>query len=307
VCTTRLKVYVTALRTYDLIVGMDWLEAHRSMVDCFAKRVLCVDNEGRPVEIHNVRRKVSLHFISTMKVKRCMRQGCRLYVVEAVNERKGPSLDQYPVLSEFKDVFPKELPGLPPERELDFTIELKPGADPISKTPYRMTAPELCELQMQLKELLDLGLIRPSVSPWGAPVIFVKKKDGSLRLCIDYRDLNRATVKNRYPMPQIDDLFDQMKGQMVFSKIDLRSRYHRLRIKEGDIPKTAFQTRFGHYEFFVVPFGLTNAPAVFMSLMNGVFRKYLDRFVEVFLDDILIYSKNEKEHEEHLRLVVVMP
>jgi hypothetical protein len=157
---------------------------------------------------------------------------------------------------------------------------------------------------MQLKELLDLGLIRPSVSPWGAPVIFVKKKDGSLRLCIDYRDLNRATVKNRYPMPRIDDLFDQMKGAAVFSKIDLRSGYHQLRIKEGDIPKTAFRTRFGHYEFVVVPFGLTNAPAVFMSLMNGVFRKYLDRFVQVFLDDILIYSKNEREHEEHLRVVL---
>jgi hypothetical protein len=153
---------------------------------------------------------------------------------------------------------------------------------------------------MQLKELLDLGIIRPSVSPWGAPVIFVKKKDGSLRLCIDYRDLNRATVKNRYPMPRIDDLFDQMKGAMVFSKIDLRSGYHQLRIKEGDIPKTSFRTRFGHYEFIVVPFGLTNAPTVFMSLMNGVFQKYLDHFVQVFLDDILIYSKNEREHEEHL-------
>jgi hypothetical protein len=172
-----------------------------------------------------------------MKVKRCLRQGCRLYVVEVVKDRKGPSLDQYPVLSEFQDVFPNELPGLPPERELDFTIELKPGVEPISKTPYRMTAPELCELQMQLKELLDLALIRPSVSPWGTPVIFVKKKDGSLRLCIDYRDLNRATVKNRYPMPRIDDLFDQMKGAAIFSKIDLRSGYHQLRIKEGDIPK----------------------------------------------------------------------
>ena len=142
--------------------------------------MLCVNDEGRPVEIQGVQRKVSLRFISTMKVKRFLMQGCRLYVVEAVNERKGPSLDQYPVLSKFKDVFPNELPGLPPERELDFTIELKPGAEPISKTPYQMTALELCELQMQLKELLDLGLIRPSVSPWGAPVIFVKKKDGSL-------------------------------------------------------------------------------------------------------------------------------
>ena len=141
--------------------------------------------------------------------------------MEAVNERKGPSLDQYPILSEFKDVFPNELPGLPPERELDFTIELKLGAEPISKTLYRMTALELCELQMKLKELLDSGLIRPNVSPWGALLIFVKKKDGSLRLCIYYRELNHATVKNRYPMPQIDNLFDKMKGAAVFSKIDL--------------------------------------------------------------------------------------
>ena len=148
VCTTRLKEYVTALEAYDLIIGMDWLAAHRALVDFFTKRVLCVDDEGRPVEIQGVQRRVSLCFISTMKVKRCLRQGCRLYVVEAVNERKGPSLDQYPVLSEFQEVFPNELPGLPPERELDFTIQLKPGAEPISKTPYQMTAPELCELQM---------------------------------------------------------------------------------------------------------------------------------------------------------------
>jgi hypothetical protein len=167
-----------------------------------------------------------------------------------------------------------------------------------------MTTPILCELQMQLKELLDLGIIRPSVSPWGALVIFVKKKDGSLRLCIDYMELNRATVKNRYPIPQIDDLFDQMKGAMIFSKIDLQSGYHQLRIKEGDIPKNTFRTWFGHYEFVVVPFGLTNVPAVFMSLMNGVFWKCLDRFVQVFLDDILIYSKNEREHEEHLQVVL---
>jgi hypothetical protein len=128
VCTTRLKVYTIALRAYELIIGMDWLESHRALVDCFAKRVLCIDDEGRLVEIQGVQRKVSLRFISTMKVKKCLRQGCRLYVVETMNERKGPSLDQYPILSKFKDVFSNELPGLPPKRELDFTIELKPGA-----------------------------------------------------------------------------------------------------------------------------------------------------------------------------------
>jgi hypothetical protein len=157
---------------------------------------------------------------------------------------------------------------------------------------------------MQLKELLDLGLIRPSVSPWGAPVIFVRKKDRSWRLCIDYRQLNKATIKNQYPLPRIDDLFDQMKGATVFSKIDLRSGYHQLRIKEDDVPKTAFKTRFGLYEFTVLPFGLTNAPGLFMSLMNGVFREYLDKFVQVFIDDMLIYSRTMEEHDEHLRLVL---
>jgi hypothetical protein len=167
-----------------------------------------------------------------------------------------------------------------------------------------MSTPELQELKMQLKELLDLGLIHPSVSPWGAPVIFIRKKDGSWRLCIDYRQLNKATIKNQYPLPRIDDLFDQMKGATVFSKIDLRSGYHQLRIKEDDIPKTAFKTRFGHYEFTVLPFGLTNAPGVFMSLMNRVFHEYLDKFDQVFIDDILIYSRTMEEHDEHLRLVL---
>ena len=163
-----------------------------------------------------------------------------------------------------------------------------------------MTTQELEELKVQLEELLEKGFIRPSVSPWGAPVIFVKKKDGSLRLCIDYRQLNKVTIKNRYPLPRIDDLFDQMKGAKIFSKIDLKSGYHQLRIQEADIHRTAFRTRYGHYEFTVVPFGLTNAPSVFMSLMNGVFRTYLDEFVIVFLDDILVYSKTLEEHKAHL-------
>jgi hypothetical protein len=151
---------------------------------------------------------------------------------------------------------------------------------------------------------LDLGLIRPSVSPWGALVIFVRKKDGSWRLCIDYRQLNKATIKNQYLLPIIDDFFDKMKGATVFSKIYLRSGYHHLQIKEEDIPKTTFKTRFRHYEFTVLPFGLTNAPGVFMSLMNGVFRKYLDKVVQVFIDDILIYSRVKEEHDAHLRLVL---
>ena len=151
---------------------------------------------------------------------------------------------------------------------------------------------------------MSKGFIRPSVSPWGAPVLFVKKKDGTMRMCIDYRQLNKVMVKNKYPLPRIDDLFDQLQGAALFSKIDLRSGYHQLRIKPSDVAKTAFRTRYGHYEFLVMSFGLTNAPAAFMELMNGVFRPYLDSFVIVFIDDILVYSKTEADHTCHLRVVL---
>ncbi|GJR00663.1 putative reverse transcriptase domain-containing protein [Tanacetum coccineum] len=173
-----------------------------------------------------------------------------------------------------------------------------------NSAPYRLAPFEMKELSEQLKELSDKGFIRPSSSPWGAPVLFVKKKDGSFRMCIDYRELNKLTVKNRYPLPRIDDLFDQLQGSSVYSKIDLRSGYHQLRVREEDIPKTAFRTRYGHYEFQVMPFGLTNAPTVFMDLMNRVCKPFLDKFMIVFIDDILIYSKNKKEHEEHLKAVL---
>jgi hypothetical protein len=179
-----------------------------------------------------------------------------------------------------------------------------PGVSLVSKTPYRMITPKLKELQMQLEELFKKGYIRPSVSPWGAPVPFVKKKDGTLRLCIELRQLNKYTIKNKYPLPKIDDLFEQLRGENIFSKIELRSRHHRVRIKEEDIHKTTFRTRYGNYEFIVVSFGLTNAPAVFMFLMNGIFSNYLDNFVIVLLDNILIYSKSKEEHEHHLRLVL---
>ncbi|GJZ61195.1 putative nucleotidyltransferase, ribonuclease H [Tanacetum coccineum] len=204
------------------------------------------------------------------------------------------------------NVFLDDLSGLPPILEIEFRIELTPRATPVAKSPYRLAPSELEELSGQLKELQDKGFIRPSLSPWGAPVLFVKKKDGSFRMCIDYKELNKLTVNNRYPLPRIDDLFDQLQGSQFFSKIDLRSRYHRLRVHEDDIPKTAFRTRYGHFEFTVMPFGLTNAPAIFMDLMNRVCRPYLDKFVIVFIDDILIYSKNQEEHVEHLRLVLEM-
>ncbi|GJZ97018.1 putative reverse transcriptase domain-containing protein [Tanacetum coccineum] len=186
-----------------------------------------------------------------------------------------------------------------------FQIDLVPGAAPVARAPYRLAPSEMKELSEQLKELSDKGFIRPSSSPWGAPVLFVKKKDGSFRMCIDYRELNKLTVKNRYPLPRIDDLFDQLQGSSVYSKIDLRSGYHQLRVRERrTIPKTAFRTRYGHYEFQVMPFGLTNAPAVFMDLMNRVCKPYLDKFVIVFIDDILIYSKSKQEHEEHLKIIL---
>lgn len=190
------------------------------------------------------------------------------------------------------DVFPEELPGLPPDRAISFEIELLPQTAPVSKAAYRMAPAELKELQTQLQELLERGFIRPSHSPWGAPVLFMKKKDDTFRMCIDYRELNKVTIKNKYPLPMIDDLFNQLKGVVIFSKIDLRSGYHQLKIKEGDIPKTTFRIRYGHYEFLVMPFGLTNAPAAFIDLMNRIFRDYLDKFIIVFIDDILIYSVN---------------
>lgn len=181
------------------------------------------------------------------------------------------------------------------------SIDTFPGVPPIAQQPYRMAPAELNELKTQLQELLDKGLIRPSNSPWGAPVLFVGKKDGTHRLCIDYRQLNKITMKNKYPLLRIDDLFDQLKGARAFSKIDLRSGYYQMKIKKADVAKTAFRTRYGHYEFLVLPFGLTNAPTLFMDLMNRVFQPYLDKFVVVFIDDMLVYSNSFEEHGEHLR------
>ena len=206
------------------------------------------------------------------------------------------------ILNEFSDVFPKDLStGLPPQRQLDHKIELVPGAEPPHRAPYHMSPQGLDELKKQLKDLTEKGYIQPSVSPFGAPVLFVPKKDGGVRMCVDYRALNRVTVHNRYPLPRIEDLLDRLQGAKLFTKIDLRSGYHQIRVHPSDVHKTAFRTRYGHYEFLVLPFGLTNATATFMHLMHSIFREQLDEFIVIFLDDILVYSRDLSSHVAHVR------
>ncbi|GJR26023.1 putative reverse transcriptase domain-containing protein [Tanacetum coccineum] len=234
------------LGSFDVVIGMDWLSKYHAKI-LFDEKVVHIPINGETLII-------------------------RVQVMENKSDEKR--LADIPVVREFLEVFPEDLPGLPPE------------------------------LSDQLQELADRGFIRLSTSPWGAPVLFVKKKDGSFRMCIDYRELNKLTIKNRYPLPRIDDLFDQLQGSSVYSKIDLSSGYHQLRVRDEDISKTAFRTRYGHYEFQVMPFSLTNAPAVFMDLMNRVCKPYLDKFVIVFIDDILIYSRNKEEHADHLRIIL---
>ncbi|GJZ41742.1 putative reverse transcriptase domain-containing protein [Tanacetum coccineum] len=275
------------LGIFNAIIGMDWLAKYQEIIVC-AEKIVRIPWGNETLIVHgdgsNRGHEARLHIISYSKTQEYMLKGCPVFLAHVTTK--------------------EDLPGLPPTRQVEFQIDLVPGAAPVARAPYRLAPSEMKELSEQLKELSDKGFIRPSSSPWGAPVLFVKKKDGSFRMCIDYRELNKLTVKNRYPLPRIDDLFDQLQGSSVYSKIDLRSGYHQLRVREEDIPKTAFRTRYGHYEFQVMPFGLTNAPAVFMDLMNRVCKPYLDKFIIVFIDDILIYSKNKQEHEEHLKLIL---
>jgi hypothetical protein len=212
----------------------------------------------------------------------------------------GLRLEDIHVVQGFPDVFPDDLPGMPPKRAIEFKIELQPSTAPIAKAPYKMSPVEMKELKIQLQGLLNMGYICPSTSPWGCSALFVEKKDKELRLCVDYRLLNAVTIKNKYPLPRIDILFDQLAGAQMFSKIDLRSGYHQIKIHAKDIPKTVFTTRYGLYEYLVMSFGLMIASTHFMYLMNSIFMPELDQFVEVFIVDILVYSKSMEEHEEHL-------
>ncbi|KAK8647250.1 hypothetical protein V6N13_120998 [Hibiscus sabdariffa] len=293
------------LEEFDLILGMDGLSEHRVFLDCESKIASLKTPDDRTVILVGERRGYLSNVVSVLTADRMIRKGYEVFLATILNTKGSLSqIEEIQTVREFPDVFPEELPGLPPDRDVEFEIETYPGSAPVSMAPYRMAPKELKELKVQLQELLDRGFIRSSSSPWGAPVLFVKKKDGSLRLCIDYQKLNKLTVKNKYPLPRIDDLFDQFRGATVFSKIDLRSGYYQLMVKDSDVAKTAIRTRYGHYEFLVMPFGLTNALAAFMDMMSLVFRPYLDQFVVVFIDDILIYSRSEAEHVEHLRIVL---
>ncbi|KAL4022940.1 hypothetical protein IC575_016686 [Cucumis melo] len=301
----EVTLLVLDMLDFDVILGMDWLAANHASIDCSRKKVAFKPLSMASFKFKGEGSRSLPKVISTMRASKLLSQGTWSILASVVDTREvDVSLSSEPVVRDYPDVFPEELPGLPPHREIEFAIELEPDTVPISRAPNRMAPAELKELKVQLQELLDKGFIRPSVLPWGAPVLFVKKKDGSMRLCIDYRELNKVTVKNRCPLPRIDDLFDQLQRATVFSKIDLRSRYHQLRIKDRDVPKTAFRSRYGHYEFIVMSFCLTNAPTMFMDLMNRVFKEFLATFVIVFIDDILIYSKTEAELEKHLRMVL---
>ncbi|WVZ71016.1 LOW QUALITY PROTEIN: hypothetical protein U9M48_019643 [Paspalum notatum var. saurae] len=261
----------------DIILGMNWLKQHNAKIDVGSRSVQLCSSSGTDVVIHVPLHKNMLHTVN---------------VVDAQGDAQA--LAKIPVVCDYPDVFPEELPGLPPDRDVEFGIDLVPST---RLRPYRMAPDELRELKVQLQEQLDKGFIRPSSSPWGCPALFVEKKDqGGKRLCVDYRPLNAVTIKNKYPLPHIDILFDRLAG----AKVRLLSNKDR----EEDIPKTAFSTGYGLYEYLVMSFGLTNAPAFFMYMMNSVFMNELDKFVVVFIDDILIYSKSEKEHEEHLKIVL---
>ncbi|GJY47412.1 putative reverse transcriptase domain-containing protein [Tanacetum coccineum] len=279
----KIDLLPTRLGSSDVIVGMEWLSYHRAVIVCYEKIVRIPLSNGEILEMQGERPEKDPKSLLCIKA----------------DEK---NLEDIPIVRDFLEVFPDDLSGLPPVREIEFHIDLIPDAFPVVKSPYRLAPLEMLELSNQLKELQEKGFIRPSHSPWGAPVLFVKKKYDALRMCIDYRELNKLTTKNHYPLHRIDDMFDQLQGACYFSKIDLRSDYHQLRVREEDIPKSAFRTRYGH--FTVMPFGLTNAPAIFMDLMNRVCKPYLDKFVIVFIDDILIYSRSEEEHEVHLKTIL---
>lgn len=314
----RQSFHVTNLHGYDGILGKDWLTRVNPVIDWKTNEIK-VNQQGKSTKVHaqwdqaHVTPEARHLLLSATQLKRALKRCApmALCVVKDVTEAQGAtgqeraSLNMSSLVTEYMDVFPAELPAGPRlDRPVQHPVDLEPGAAPFYKRIYRMSEAELAELRKQLDELLSKGFIQPSASPWGSPILFVKKKDGSMRLCVDYRALNKLTIKNRYPLPRIDDLLDRLHGAKYFSKLDLASGYWQIPVKPDDVPKTAFRSRYGHYEFTVMPFGLCNAPATFQRMMNDVFRDCLDKFVLVYLDDVLIFSKTAEEHERHVRQVL---
>ena len=248
------------LEGLDAILGMDWLSNNHIIINCGRRSLVFPEHEG-------------LELISTQGAIHEVEAGatCFMIVAHAEKNNTAEKINVILVVEEYAYVFPDEIPELPSSRDVDFTIDLIPGVGPISMARYRMAPTELAELKKQIEYLHEKKFIRPRASPWEAPVLLVKKKDGSSRLCVDYRQLNKLTIKNKYPLPRIDDLLDQLRGAAVFSKIDLRSRYHQILVKPKDVQKTTFRSRYGHYEYVVMSFGVTNAPPIFMDYMNKIF------------------------------------
>nr|GEU83386.1 putative reverse transcriptase domain-containing protein [Tanacetum cinerariifolium] len=296
----KINLMPIELGTFDIIIGMDWLVSH-DVVIVYGEKVVRIPYGNKMLIVESNKGMSRLKVISCIKAHKYVERGCHLFLAHVMENRiKEKRLEDVSIIHDI----PEELPGLLPSRQVELRINLVSGVALVARAPYRLAPSEMREFSVQLQEQLEKGFIRLSSSLWGAPVLFVKKKDGYLRMCIDYRELNKLTVKNRNPLPRIDNLFDQLQGSSMYSKIDLRSRYHHLRIKEEDIPITTFRTRYGHFEFQVMPFGLTNAPTVFMDLINRVCKPYLDKFVIVFIDDILVYSKDEEEHGKHLKIIL---
>ncbi|KAA3461934.1 Retrotransposon protein [Gossypium australe] len=268
------------------------------MLDYRKKKFVVQSAGGNSIEVNGVRTNGSTHIISVVKANKLLNQGCEAFLAYIINSNAGSNqISKIRTVCEFHDVFLEELSGLRLDWKVEFAIEMLPGTAPVSIFPYRMGPTKMKEITVQLQDLLDRGFICSSILPEGAPVLFIKKKDNWMRLCVYYWQLNKLTIKNRYPLPHIDNLFNQLKGASVFSKIDLRLGYYQLKVKDSNVPKTAFCTCYCHYEFLVVPFGLTNVPAAFMDLMICIFQPYLDQIVAVFINYILIYSKSKAEHE----------
>ena len=311
-CHTRWPCDVLDLNTnYDLVLGRDWLRSHRVLLD-FGDGAAYLHKGNRCYTLYGICSAEPSSvppLLTAMQLKRKLRSGdeCLLAQVTVVDgdasEVEFPT-EMKDLAIEFKDVFQSPPAGLPPARNIGHTIPLEPDSHPPFRPIYRLSPLEYAEAKAQIAEYLSKGWIEHSSSPYGAPILFVPKKNGQLRMCVDYRALNKVTVKNRYPLPRIEDLFDKLRHATVFSSLDLAQGYHQIRITDADVPKTAFRTPFGHYQWRVLSFGLTNAPATFQRLMNDVFRSYLDDFVLVYLDDILIFSRSVEEHKDHLRKVL---